>query len=44
MSRPSLDEYFMKIAEVVAQRSTCLRRNFGTVIVKDKHIISTGRI
>ncbi|MFQ6051016.1 MAG: cytidine/deoxycytidylate deaminase family protein [Candidatus Hydrothermarchaeota archaeon] len=42
MSRPSLDEYFMKIAEVVAQRSTCLRRNFGTVIVKDKHIISTG--
>ena len=32
----------MNIAEVVATRSTCLRHHVGAVIVKDKHIISTG--
>ncbi len=42
MDRPSLDEYFMKIASVVATRSTCLRHNVGSVIVRDKRIISTG--
>ena len=42
MSRPSWDEYFMKIAFMVAQRSTCLRRKVGAVIVKDKRILSTG--
>ena len=42
MSRISKDEYFMKIAEVVAQRSTCIKRNVGAVLVKDAHIISTG--
>jgi len=41
-SRPSLDEYFLKIAKVVAERSTCRRRSIGAVAVKDKHIISTG--
>lgn len=41
-NRPSLDEYFMKIASVVATRSTCLRHQVGAVIVKDKRILSTG--
>ncbi len=42
MSRPSWDEYFMSIAEMVSTRSTCLRRKVGAVLVKDKRIISTG--
>ncbi|MBC7080937.1 MAG: cytidine/deoxycytidylate deaminase family protein [Thermoplasmatales archaeon] len=42
MERMSYDEYFMEIAKIVAKRSTCLRRNVGAVIVKDKHILSTG--
>ncbi|MGB4311869.1 MAG: dCMP deaminase family protein [Natronincolaceae bacterium] len=40
--RPSWDEYFMQIAEVVKTRSTCIRRQVGAVIVKDKQILSTG--
>ena len=40
--RPSWDSYFMEIAEVVAKRSTCLRRQVGAVIVKDKRILTTG--
>ena len=40
--RPSKKEYYLKIAEAVAQRSTCLRRKYGAVIVKDDEIISTG--
>lgn len=40
--RPSWDEYFMEIAKLVASRSTCLRRQVGAIIVKDKHIIATG--
>jgi dCMP deaminase len=42
MSRPDTDEYFLKIALVVAERSTCLRHHVGAVAVKDKHILSTG--
>jgi dCMP deaminase len=42
MARPSWDEYFMKIAHLVAERSTCIRRRVGAIIVKDKRIISTG--
>ncbi|MCL2615241.1 MAG: dCMP deaminase family protein [Dehalococcoidia bacterium] len=42
MSRPHSDEYFLKIAAVVAERSTCLRHHVGAVAVKDKHILSTG--
>jgi dCMP deaminase len=42
MSRPELDNYFMEIAEVVASRSTCLRRKAGAIFVKDKQILSTG--
>jgi len=40
--RPSWDEYFMNIAELAATRSTCLRRQVGSVIVKDKKILATG--
>ncbi len=40
--RPTLDEYFMEIASIVAKRSTCLRNQVGAVIVKDKRILSTG--
>ncbi len=42
MSRPTWDEYFMKIAHLVAERSTCLRRKVGAVLVKDKRILATG--
>jgi len=40
--RPSWDEYFMRIAHMVAQRSTCLRRKVGAVLVKDNRIICQG--
>lgn len=40
--RPTWDEYFMELAEVVAKRSTCLRRNIGAVVVKDKRVLATG--
>lgn len=40
--RISKDEYYLNIAKAVAQRSTCLRRQYGAVIVKDDEIISTG--
>ena len=40
--RPSWDEYFMEMAELTAKRSTCMRRNVGAVIVKDKRAIATG--
>jgi dCMP deaminase len=42
MSRPSWDEYFMDLADLVATRSTCLRRSVGAVLVKDRRIIATG--
>ena len=41
-TRPTWDEYFMGMAELTAERSTCLRRHVGAVIVKDKHIVATG--
>ena len=40
--RPSWDEYFVEIARQVATRSTCLRRQVGAVIVRDKRILCTG--
>jgi len=40
--RPSWDEYFMKAAFLVSERSTCLRRAVGAVLVKDKQILATG--
>jgi dCMP deaminase len=42
MARPSWDEYFMEITRLVVSRSTCLRRQVGAVIVKDKKILATG--
>lgn len=42
MSRPGADEYFLKVAAVVAERSTCRRHNVGAVAVRDKHILATG--
>ena len=41
-TRPSWDEYFTQITRQVAMRSTCLRRQVGAVIVKDKRILATG--
>lgn len=40
--RKSKDEYYLNIVEAVLARSTCLRRKYGAVIVKDDEIISTG--
>ena len=40
--RPSWDEYFMDITHLVSKRSTCLRRQVGSVLVKDKKILATG--
>ncbi len=42
MGRPSWDEYFMKIVDLVKTRSTCLRRQVGALIVKDKRILASG--
>jgi dCMP deaminase len=41
-SRPGIDEYFLKVASVVAERSTCRRHHVGAVAVRDKHILATG--
>lgn len=41
-NRPSWDDYFLNIANVVSSRSTCFRNKVGAVIVKDKSIVSTG--
>jgi dCMP deaminase len=40
--RPSWDTYFLGIAQLVSQRSTCLRRKVGAVIVKNRRILATG--
>lgn len=40
--RPTWDEYFMNIVELIKERSTCLRRQVGALIVKDKRILTTG--
>jgi dCMP deaminase len=42
MQRISKDEYYLGIAAAVAQRSTCLRRRYGAVIIKNDEIIATG--
>lgn len=42
MTRESWPEYFMKIAFMVAERSTCLRRAVGALAVRDKRILATG--
>jgi dCMP deaminase len=40
--RPSWDEYFMKMAFLVAERSTCLRHHVGAIIMKEKQVLTTG--
>ena len=40
--RPDWDDYFLEIAGIVAKRATCLRRQIGALIVKEKRILSTG--
>ena len=40
--RPDWNSYFLEIAQTVAKRSTCLRRQVGAVLVRDKQILSTG--
>jgi len=40
--RPEFDEYCLKIASVVAERSTCRRHHMGAIAVRDKHILTTG--
>jgi len=42
MDRPDNDTYFMEMADLVAKRSTCVRRKVGAVIVKDKRVLTTG--
>ena len=42
LTRPDIDDYFLKIASVVAERATCRRHHMGAVAVKDKHILTTG--
>ncbi|MDP8299955.1 MAG: cytidine/deoxycytidylate deaminase family protein [Candidatus Tantalella remota] len=42
IERPSWDEYFLSIAKLVSTRSTCMRRQVGAVVVKNKQILTTG--
>lgn len=42
MNRPDKDTYYLNIALAVSKRSTCLKRHYGCVIVKDDAIVATG--
>lgn len=44
MERRDKINYYLDLAEMVAQRGTCLRRNYGAVIVKNDEVISTGYV
>ena len=44
MERRDKHNYYLDIAETVAERGTCLRRNYGAIIVKNDEIISTGYV
>ena len=44
MKRVDKTNYYLDIAEAVIERGTCLRRNFGAIIVKNDEIISTGYV
>lgn len=44
MKRIDKINYYLDIAEIVVERGTCLRRNFGAIIVKNDEIISTGYV
>lgn len=41
-NRPSWDEYFLSLSDLVSTRATCQRRKVGAVLVKERKIISTG--
>ena len=41
-TRPSWDAYFLKMAFLVAERSTCLRHHVGAIIIKGRHVLTTG--
>ena len=40
--RPNWDQYFMQLASLAAQRSNCMKRRVGCVLVREKRVISTG--
>lgn len=42
VNRPSIDEYYIEIAKAVSLRSTCLKKHYGAVVVKNNEIVSTG--
>ncbi|HZK19092.1 MAG TPA: deaminase [Treponemataceae bacterium] len=42
MERRDKNNYYLDLAEMVSQRGTCLRRNYGAVIVKNDEVIATG--
>ncbi len=42
MNRPTKDEYYLNLAFEVSKRGTCLRRNYGAIVVNNDEIISTG--
>ena len=44
MKRRDKVNYYLDLARMVAQRSTCLRRHYGAVIVKNDEVISTGYV
>jgi len=44
MERRDKHNYYLDLAEMVSQRSTCLRRRYGAVIVKNDEVISTGYV
>ena len=44
MERRDKVNYYLDLAEVVSQRGTCLRRNYGAVLVKNDEVISTGYV
>ncbi len=44
MNRVDKTNYYLDIAETVIERGTCLRRNFGAIIVKNDEIVSTGYV
>lgn len=43
-TRPEWDDYFMQLALLASTRSTCTRRRVGAVLVREKHVLSTGYV
>lgn len=44
IERQSIDDYFLNLVKVIGERGTCDRGKSGCIIVKDKHILSTGYV